>query len=171
MSIWTEVHWSERMFFRPHHLQMGQRWLETVVRTGMDASRSFAWGFLDLAAAPEPLENFTLRLDRCRLRLKDGTWVCIPENTEVPALNFKDALDSAGGSVDVYLGIPQMQEVRANSVALENPGATLGTVRYEPCPIKRRDENTGENPQTLYVRRMRGRLFVAGEDMTGYETL
>src|SRR5262249_13195759 len=43
--------------------------------------------------------------------------------------------------------------------------------RYEPQPITRRDENTGANPQTLYIRRMRGRLFVAGEDMTGYEVV
>jgi len=171
MSFWTEIHWSEGMFLRPHHLQAGQRWLETIIRTGFDTARPYAWGFLDLQIAPEPLENFTLRLDRCDLRLKDGTWVHIPENTEVEPLNFKNALERAGTSLDVYLGIPQMQEVRANSVSLESPEQTDGSPRYAPFPVTRRDENTGINPQMIYVRRMRGRLFVQGEDMTGYEVV
>lgn len=171
MTFWTEIHWSEGMFLRPHHLQAGQRWMETVVRAGLDASRSFAWGGLSLEIAEEPLENFTLRLDRCELRLKDGSWIRIPENTEVEPLNFKAAIESGPGGVDIFLGIPSMQEVRANSVSLENPEALNGTPRYEPQAITRRDENTGENPQMLYVRRMRGRLFVEGDDMTGYEVV
>ena len=171
MSFWTEIHWSEGMFLRPHHLQAGQRWMENLVRTGLDSIRPFGWGFVTLEVAAEPLENFTLRLDTCTVRMKDGTWVRIPENTEVPPLNFQDALEAAGGPLDIYLGIPQMQEVRANTVSLEQPEQTEGTPRYGPHPITRRDENTGQNPQTLYVRRMRGRLFAAGEDMVGYETV
>ena len=171
MSFWTEVHWSEGMFLRPHHLQAAQRWTETVVRTGMDSLRPFAWGFSQLEVAKEPLENFTLRLDSCTVRMKDGTWVRIPENTEVGPINFASALDAADGPIDIHLGIPEMQAVRANSVSLENPEDTTGTPRYEPYPVKQRDENTGQNPQTMYVRRMRGRLFTDGEDMTGYDTV
>ncbi|MEP0841085.1 MAG: type VI secretion system baseplate subunit TssK [Phycisphaerae bacterium] len=171
MSFWTEIHWSEGMFLRPHHLQAAQRWLETVLRAGLDAVRPFAWGFTELHIAKEPLENFTLRLDRCDCRMKDGTWVRIPENTDVEPLDFKKAMEGGDGSVDVYLGIPQMQEVRANSVSLENPEETRGSPRYAPQAVTRRDENTGSNPQTLYVRKMRARLFVGGEDMSGYEVV
>lgn len=170
MAFWTEIHWSEGMFLRPHHLQAGQRWMETILRAGLNAARPFAWGSLTFEIAEEPLEKFTLRLDKCELRLKDGTWVCVPENTEVEPLNFKEALASNPGGVDIFLGIPAMQEVRANAVSLEHPDMTNGSPRYEPHPVTRRDENTGENPQLLYVRRMRGRLFAEGEDMTGYET-
>ena len=171
MSFWTEVHWSEGMFLRPHHLQAGQRWMENQVRAGMDAVCPFGWGFVDLKVAPEPLENFTLRLDACTVRMKDGTWVRIPENTEVEPLNFEAAMEAAGGRVDIFFGIPQMQAVRANTVSVEEPFATEGTPRYTAQPITRRDENTGENPQTVYVRRMAGRLFAAGDDMTGYEVI
>ena len=171
MTFWTEIHWYEGVFLRPHHLQAAQRQMETVVRTALDAARPFAWGFVELNIAKEPLENCTLRVDHCELRLKDGTWARIPENTEVPPLNFEAALKTGGGTVEIFLGIPQMQDVRANAVSLEAPERTQGNPRYEPQPITRRDENTGENPQTLYVRRMRGKLFAAGEDMTGYETV
>ncbi len=171
MNLWTEVHWAEGMFLRPHHLQAGQRWLESVIRTSLDSTRPFAWGFTELKIAPEPLENFTLRLDRCDLRLKDGTWIRIPDNTEAEPYNFKDAIEEAGGSLDMFFGIPAMQEVRANSVSLENPESTTGSPRYEPMPVTRRDENSGENPQIIYFRRMRGKLFTAKEDMTGYEVV
>jgi type VI secretion system protein ImpJ len=171
MRFWTQIHWNEGMFLRPHHLQTGQRWLENVLRTGLEAVRPFGWGFLDMQVAPEPLENFTLRLDTCTACMKDGTWVRVPENTHVEPLNFQDALDAARGALDLYLGIPQMQEVRANCVSLAEPELTEGSPRYEPHPVTRRDENTGQNPQTIYVQRMRGRLFVGGEDMTGYETV
>ncbi len=171
MTFWSQVHWSEGMFLRPHHLQAGQRWLETTIASGLDAIRPFAWGFVDLHVAPEPLENFTVRLDRCDLRLRDGTWVRIPENTEVEPLNVKKALEASEGGLGVFFGVPQMQEVRANSVSLQNPEQIDGAPRYAPFPIVRRDENTGLNPQTIYVRRMRGRLFTAGEDMTGYDVV
>lgn len=171
MSFWTPMHWSEGMFLRPHHLQTAQRWMETVVNTAVDSLRPFTWGFVDLHVAPEPLENFTLRLDQCTARLKDGTWIRVPENTHVGPLNFQKALESGRGALDLFLGVPHLQEVRANTVSLERPESTEGVPRFEPHPILRRDENTGENPQMIYVRRMRGRLFAAGEDMTGYEVL
>ena len=171
MSFWTEVHWSEGMFLRPHHLQTAQRWFETAVNSGLDSVRPYHWGFTYLSIAQEPLENFTLRLDECAVRLKDGTWLKVPENTEVAPRDLQKALDASRGSVEVYVGVPQLQTVRANSVPLEHPEDVAGTPRYEPQPVVRRDENTGENPQTIYVRRMRGRVFVGDEDRTGFETV
>ncbi|MBX3394907.1 MAG: type VI secretion system baseplate subunit TssK [Phycisphaerae bacterium] len=159
------------MFLRPHHLQSGQRYLEALIRTALDSSRPFAWGFTELHVAKEPLENFTLRLDRSTIRLKDGTWVRIPDNTEVDPLNFKEQIEQNRGVVDIFFGVPTMQEVRANAVSLENPESTTGSPRYEPHPVSRRDENTGENPQIVYTRRMRGRLFTQFDDMTGYEVV
>jgi type VI secretion system protein ImpJ len=171
MTFWTEIHWYEGMFLRPHHLQAGQRHLETLAQASLDVARPYGWGFVELETAKEPLENCTLRVDRCELRLKDGTWVQVPENTELAPLNFEAAMGAGGGTADIYLGIPQMQAVRANAVPLESPERATGVPRYEPHALTRRDENTGENPQTLYVRRMRGKLFTADQDMTGYEVV
>lgn len=172
MTLWTEVHWHEGMFLRPHHLQAAERRLATLLRATLDSACAFGWGFVELELAAEPLQTHTLRIDRCQARLKDGTWVSVPENTEVAPLNFEAALDAGGGAVELLFGVPQMQAVRPNSISLENPEQNLSIApRYEPVPVTRRDENTGENPQTLYVRRMRGKLFAAGEDTTGYEIL
>jgi type VI secretion system protein ImpJ len=172
MALWTEPHWSEGMFLRPHHLQTDRQWVQTTTAAGFDALRPFAWGFTELRIAPEPLEKLTLRLDGAIVRMRDGTWVRVPDNTDVAPLNFEKALNEAeGGSLTVFLGIPRRQEVRANSVALEQPELTDGNPRFEPHPLMRRDENTGKNPQMVYVRRIRGRLFTPSEDMTEFETV
>jgi type VI secretion system protein ImpJ len=171
MALWPEVHWSEGMFLRPHHLQSAQRRIETLLSADFGASRSHGWGFQLLQVAKEPLENNTLRLDQCAIRMPDGTWVSIPDNTEVEPLNIEGALEANNGQIDVLFGVPQLQQVRPNTVPLEEPGNVTGSPRFEPRPLKVRDENTGENAQTIYVRRIRGKLFVAGEDTTGYETV
>jgi type VI secretion system protein ImpJ len=171
MAFWTEIHWHEGMFLRPHHMQVAQRRSETLLHQSLDVARVFAWGFLDLLIAEGPLAKASVRIDRCQLRLKDGTWVRVPENTEVPPLNLEAPLAAAPGGVDVFLGIPEMQEVRPNAISLQQPEQTQGNPRYEPLAVARRDENTGANPQIVYVRRMRGRLFAAGEDMTGYDAV
>lgn len=170
MNLWTPVHWYEGMFLRPQHLQTAQHWMETVVAAGFSSARSFPWGFLDLQIAPEPLENFTIRLDACTARLKDGTWVCIPDNTVVEPLSIEKTLPAAG-TLDIFLGIPQWQETSANAVSLEDPASTEGIPRYEPHALMRRDENTGGNRQMLYTRRIRAKLFTAGDDTTGFELL
>jgi len=171
MNLWTEVHWSEGMFLRPHHMQGFQRHMETVMRATMGGVDPYPWGFLDLHIASEPLENFTLRLENCTVRMKDGTWVHIPENTQVPPLSFEKQMEQGGGQVEILFGIPALREVRANAISLQAPSRIDGTPRFEPQTIMRRDENTGENPQPMYVRRMRGKLFTASEDTTDYETV
>ncbi len=171
MSLWTEVHWSEGMFLRPHHLQSYQRWEETIARATFGSVRAFPWGAVLLEVAEGPLEDFTLRLDRCQIRMKDGTWVRIPENTSVEPRDFKKQLEAAPRGVEIAFGIPSMQEVRANAVSLEEPELDRGTPRFVVHQLKRLDENTGENAQDLNVRRMRGKLFVGAEDTTGYDVI
>ncbi len=53
MDFWTEVHWAEGMFIRPHHFQAAQRRADTIARVGFDSLRPYAWGFVRLNAAPE----------------------------------------------------------------------------------------------------------------------
>jgi type VI secretion system protein ImpJ len=171
MAAWNPVHWHEGMFLLPHHLQAERRWDAATLDATLRAARSFAWGVLELSFSREALENFTLRLDECLFRLKDGTWTKIPDNTTVDPLNFKDALESGGGVVDILFGIPQWEEVRPNSLSLTNPEQLQGNPRYEPFPSFVRDENTGEQRQRIYLRRYRGKLFTGDQDTAGYEVI
>lgn len=172
MSLWHGVHWHEGMFLRPHHFQTERRWLETLMQAGLRSCMPFSWGVLELKHAADALENFTLRLEECLLRMKDGTWVQIPENALVEPLNFQAALDASPGGLEILLGVPQFDEVRANSISVTTPQAALsGNPRYEPVPFHARDENTGENKQRMLVRKYRLRLMTGRDDPTGYDLL
>lgn len=171
MAAWNAVHWYEGMFLLPHHLQADGRWRNHVLDASLRLSRPFAWGVLELSFSREALENFVLRLDESLFRMRDGTWVKIPENTSVEPLNFKAALESGGGSAEILFGIPLWEEVRPNSISLTNPQQLQGNPRYEPFFAYVRDENTGDQRQQLYLRRMRGKLFHTGQDTAGYEII
>ena len=168
MKFWPEVHWSEGQFLRPHHLQAAFRQLETLRGASIDAVHPHAWGWMSLDLAQEAIENNLLEIRSCELRLPDGTYVKAPENCALSPRDFKKVFDAATGPLNVYFGVPEVQAVRAN---VQAPGMELDgrnpryTVDLKECY----DENTGENPQPIEVRRFRGAVFLGDEDRTGFE--
>ncbi|QOJ13598.1 MAG: type VI secretion system baseplate subunit TssK [Planctomycetia bacterium] len=171
MSQWNAVHWHEGMFLRPQHMQLDRRWVDAQADLGVRAFRAFGWGILELGYAADALESFTLRLDECILRMKDGTWIRVPENAGVEPLNFQQPLEDAGGTLDILIGVPQYDPVRANAVSITTPQETTGNPRFEAVPVFARDENGGDNQQRILVRRLRARLFTGRDDLTGYDVL
>jgi type VI secretion system protein ImpJ len=85
----------------------------------------------------------------------------------VDARDFKKAFDSSPGPMPVWFGVPELQRVRAN---VQNAGeiAEGRNPRYGIDLTEMNDENTGENPQQIEVRRLRGAIFVGDEDRTGF---
>jgi type VI secretion system protein ImpJ len=168
MKFWPEVHWSEGQFLRPHHLQSAFRQAETARSAGIDAIHPYGWGFVALDLAHDALENNVLEIRSCELRLRDGTHVVIPENCTLDPRDFKAVLDKATGPVDVFVGVPQVQSVRPN-VQVPGEEAEGRNPRYAIDLTERYDENTGDHPQSVEVRRLRGAIFLAAEDRTGFE--
>lgn len=168
MKFWPEIHWSEGQFMRPHHLQAAFRSAETLRNAVIDGCQPFPWGFAALDLASDAVETGILEIRSCDLRLRDGSWVRCPENCSIDAREFKPILDKTSGNLDVYLGVPSVQTVRANVV---NPGEMIegATPRYSIDLSERYDENTGDNPQHIEIRRMRGALFFGEEDRAGFE--
>ena len=107
-------------------------------------------------------------LSLLELLLRGGTWVKIPENCSLDPRDFKKIFDQATDRLDVYFGVPELQAVRGN---VQNPGETLDgrSPRYAVDLTERYDENTGENPQAIEVRRLRGAIFLGDEDRTGFD--
>jgi type VI secretion system protein ImpJ len=167
MKFWPEVHWSEGQFLRPHHLQAAYRQAETARAAALRGLCPYDWGFVALDLAEEAVQNGELEIRACELRLSDGSHIKVPENCTIPAREFKQKLEQAAGPLDVYVGVPEVQAVRAN---VQAPGEDVEgrPVRYTIDLTERYDENTGENPQPVEVRRMRGAVFVGAEDRAGY---
>ncbi|MGE0481679.1 MAG: type VI secretion system baseplate subunit TssK [Phycisphaerae bacterium] len=171
MASWRPLHWYEGMFLRPHHFQYERRYVETVLRQQFELARPFAWGAVELNVSSDALANCILRLDECLLRLKDGTWARIPDNTAVEPLNFQLALDAERGPLDLLFGVPVYEAVRPNAISVTQPQSIDGNPRFDPIPGHLRDENTGDNEQRTLMRRLRGRLFHGREDTTGYDVI
>ncbi len=170
MSFWPEVHWSEGQFLRPQHLQAAMRQIETHRAAALRTAQRYSWGFLSLDLAGEAIESHLVELRSCEAVLRDGTHLRIPENTSLSPRDFKKAFDQSSGPLDLYLGVPELQAVRPN---VQAPGReTAGrTPRYGIDVIERYDENTGENPQPIEVRRLQAAVFVGEEDRSGFECL
>jgi type VI secretion system protein ImpJ len=170
MNFWPEVHWSEGQFLRPHHFQAAFRQIDTLRGAAVGAIHPFAWGFLSIDLATEAIENHMLEIRTCELLLRDGTFVKIPENCSLDPRDFKAVFDQHSGAMPVYFGVPELQTVRGN---VQRPGEMLEgrAPRYAIDLAERYDENTGENPQSIEVRRFRGATFFGKEDHTGYEVV
>lgn len=168
MKFWPEVHWSEGQFLRPHHFQAAFRQADTVRAAGLGAIHPYGWGFASLELAAESIENNLIELRACELLLPDGTYVKIPENCTVSPRDFKSAFEQHSGAMPVFFGVPEIQTVRAN---VHTPGDALDgrSPRWSIDLSERYDENTGENPQAIEVRRMRGAIFFGAEDRSGFE--
>ncbi len=168
MKLWPEIHWSEGQFMRPHHLQAAFRNAETLRNAALDGINPFAWGVMHLDLATDAIENAVMEIRSADLRLRDGSWIKCPENCAVPAREFKKQLDKSSTPLDVHLGVPVVQMVRRNVVGAGDM-VDGSTARYAIDLTERYDENTGDNPQHIEIRRMRGALFFGDEDRAGFE--
>ncbi|MFN0134524.1 MAG: type VI secretion system baseplate subunit TssK [Phycisphaerae bacterium] len=168
MSLWPELHWFEGQFLRPHHLQAMARNAETLRAAALSAALPHPWGFATLDLAEDAISNHIAEIRSCELILRDGTYVRVPENCLVEAREFKKTMDKSTGPVEIFFGVPQLQIVRPN---VQNIGEELNgrSPRFAVDLVERYDENSGDNPQTIEVRRMRGAIFFGDEDRGGYE--
>lgn len=170
MTINPEINWAEGMFLRPHHLQASSRHLISALNHEVGNIRPYGWGINALEISDAELENFTFSIRTCQIRMRDGTWLCVPENADIEPRDFKEVLDTSDGPADVFVGIPRVRERDANTLGLgESPGDY--DRRYRVRLTELVDENTGSNPQQVETRRLAGRLFFGDESTQGYDTL
>ena len=170
MARSPEVHWSEGMFLRPHHLQAAGRYQAERLKQEVRRVQPFFWGISSVDIAADQLENFTFEVRDIEIEMKDGTSLSLSSNLRLPSRSFKAELDQAGGRMEVFLGIPSWKELEGNAFA---PGEKAGGQdrRYNVEAAEFLDENTGGNPQLLETRRANGRFFFGRESREGYESI
>jgi type VI secretion system protein ImpJ len=154
------------MFLRPQHFQAGDRYAREVLKDSEDWFHPFGWGVRSVDFDREAFGNYSAVLRSCEARFKDGTKLSIPADGTVDPVELKGAL-AGSGSVVVYLAVPSLQSGRAN--VEEVP--TANGPRYWVDRLEVDDENTGSEPQSILVRRVRARLLLSTQDHTGYEVL
>jgi type VI secretion system protein ImpJ len=169
MSV--QVHWQEGLFLLPHHLQRMQKSFRDQIAEERRLSWAYPWGVVEARLSRDELENMRIRFERLRVVMPSGLPVSFPENAELPSLDIKQAFSKGSGSFQVLLGVPLWQNSRANSFAPSQQADPRVKLLYRLTEIECADENTGENPKPMQIRKINARLMLEQEDTSDMEVL
>jgi type VI secretion system protein ImpJ len=166
-----QIHWHEGLFLQPHHLQRLQKSFHDQVSAERQLAGAYPYGLLEARLSRDELENMRIRFERLRAIMPSGQIVNVPENSELPSLDIKQALSKSVAGFKIFLGVPLWQNVRANTVGTSADADTRVKLIYRVGEIECADENTGENPKPIQIRKLNARLMLEHEDPTDMEML
>ena len=199
-GIVPTVHWHEGQFLQPHHFQALQRQAPLLIAGERAWSIPFGYGVSELAISADALANGRVEVRRLRAILRGGRVVDVPGTTELPAMSLAGKFDPAGKHAKgmlVSLAVPTRHADRANTVGAmavdeeadddeealpefdDGAAELLDTDEeaeqqrraYRVRRLRMADENTGDNPQPVLLRRLNARLIADGDDASDLETL
>lgn len=167
----SQIHWHEGLFLQPHHLQRMQKNFFDYVTESRALSWSYPYGVIESVLSSDDLENFRIRFVRLRAVMPSGLEVNFPRNAETPSIDIKQAFMSSPGGFTIYLGVPLWFDSRANTL---EPGSTQDSrakLLFRVSETECADENSGENPKPILMRRINARLLMEHEDRADLEVL
>ena len=171
MSIKGEIHWCEGLFLQPHHLQIMQRNTFEKFTRQCRLFRSYPYGVIEAKVSDDQLENMRVSFDRLRVIMPSGFEVNVPDNTNLPSLDIKEAFASTSGALTISLGIPVWYPSRSNVIEKGDDQDWRAKRTYRVTEIEKTDENTGENPQPVLIRQINARLLLETDDRSDLEVL
>jgi type VI secretion system ImpJ/VasE family protein len=169
--MFVKIHWQEGLFLQPHHFQRMQKSLEDEIGSERRLAWPYPYGVIEARLSRDELENKRVRFDKLRAIMPSGLEVNYPAAAELPSLDIAQAFSKGAGSFTVSLGVPLWQESRANTVPVTHDADTRVKLLYRIGEIECHDENTGENPKPLQVRKINSRLMFEHEDASDMEML
>ncbi len=166
------VHWHEGLFLQPHHLQLMQRRLQTDIRAARSLLYPWCFGILESRLSPDDLADGRIRFDRLRAIMPSGQEVNFPEDANLPPLDIKTELTRGAGTLEVLLAVPLWAKNRANAFRQGESADPRVKLLYIPDEAREVvDENTGENPQAVHIRKVNARVVLKAEDLSDMEFL
>ena len=166
-----EIHWHEGLFLQPHHLQRMQKGIHDQVITERKLTWAYPYGLLEARLSRDELENMRIRFDRLRAIMPSGQVVDYPDYAELPSLDIKQALAKSVAGFKLFLAVPLWQNARANTVKTSAEADTRAKLLYRVGEAEYSDENTGENPKPVQIRKTNSRLMFEHEDTAEMELL
>ncbi len=169
MSV--KIHWQEGLFLQPHHLQRMQKSFEDELASERRLAWPYPYGVIEARLSRDELENKRIRFDKLRAIMPSGLEVNYPAAAELPSLDIAQAFSKGAGSFTISLGVPLWQNSRANTVPLTQDADTRVKLLYRVGEVECHDENTGENPKPVQIRKINSRLIFEHEDTSDMEVL
>ncbi len=165
------VHFNEGLFLQQHHLQIMQRHILSRLGAMRPLAFSYPFGLIESQVSAESLKNQLVRFERLHAIMPSGLEVRFPESADIPSLSIKQAFEARTGSMTIFLAVPLWSAERANVVTGDGKDQWMVKSIYRVSEIEQSDENTGQNPRPIAVRRINARFLVEGDDTTDMEVL
>ena len=156
---------------QPQHFQRMQKSINDQIEAERRLISSYPYGLVEARLSRDELENMRIRFDRLLAIMPSGLVINYPESAEIPSLDIKTALSKSAAGFKVFLGVPLWQKARANTVGTGAEADTRAKLIYRVSETECTDENTGENPKPIQVRKINSRLMFEQEDSTDMELL
>ena len=169
MSI--KIHWHEGLFLQPHHLQRMQKSLQDEIASERRLAWPYPYGVIEARVSAEAIQNKRIQFDKLRVMMPSGVEVNYPAAAELPSLDIAQAFSKGAGAFTVSLGVPLWQNSRANTVPVTPDADTRVKLLYRVGEVECHDENTGENPKPVQIRKINSRLIFEHEDASDMEVL
>jgi len=164
MRVLQPVLWSKGTFLTPQHLQVQDRFIESLLSFRTDALHYRPWGFSRLKLDHEALAGGSAAIQEASGLFPDGTPFDVPGGDAAPkAKPLEEFFQPGQQTVDLYLSLP---EYREGAVNISAPGRGLET-RYLAETANFRDENNGLTERIVQVAKKNLRLVVEGENRQG----
>jgi type VI secretion system protein ImpJ len=163
----SAVNWHEGMFLRPQHFQAAERYWRGQVHQSSQWDVHYNWGLRAVEIDPDALRNYRVVVPRLQARLRDGTLIRVPDDGALPPLDLREPLGRLS-PVEVRLAVPVVQLGRVNVGGAGDDGVRF---RIDSPRDGIFDENTGQNPRPVQLRRLNLRLLASTQDPAGYEVL
>jgi type VI secretion system protein ImpJ len=166
------VHWHEGLFLQPHHLQTMQRATQMEIRALRSLLFPFCYGVVDAKLSYDDLANGRLRFERLHVIMPGGQELRFPEEAQLPSLDIRAEASRGAGQLEVLLSVPLWVKNRANAFRSGEPPDPRVKLLYIPTEARdQADENSGENPQTILLRKVNARLMLKSEDTSDVECM
>jgi len=171
MAKLGHVHWHEGLFLQPHHLQIAQHLLGEQFAGDRRLAWAYPYGLVDYRLSSDALENMLVQFDRLTVVMPSGLIVNVPENADLPALPIAEKFESSSTSFTINVGVPIWHASRANTIERGSTIDQRAKRLFRVAEGQWFDENTGENPQPVLLRRINARLLLDEDDQTDLEVL
>ncbi|MFB3829124.1 MAG: type VI secretion system baseplate subunit TssK [Bryobacteraceae bacterium] len=162
------VIWTKGTFLSPQHLQMQDRFLESVLQFQIGALSFRPWGFHNLQIDQEGLSGGLFALSSASGIFPDGLLFDIANADPAPEPKIlAEVFEPEQRSLDLYLAIPDYRDRGLNVAGGKRDLNTRYRAEFELF----RDENTGAGEKPVQVARKNFRLLAEGETQDGFSTL
>lgn len=156
------IPWREGMFFLPQHFQQWERWVEGALNRRSFGANPLAWGIESLSIDSRALSRGEVVLEACRLVMKDGLVVDVPEGASPPPPRSLD-LPEGGAPLPIYLGVPGPRA----GIPLFTTEGTRGDIRFREREVSLPDVTNPEEAGVISVAEPNLRIILGGESLHG----